>query len=300
MSKASTKTTESEYHAGSLRSLFLKEALLIVLLAIGAYLFLALQSYSPLDPGWSRTGDVNNIANDAGQTGAWIADVLFLLFGYLAYLFPLMMVYRALVIFRDRHQTGSFSWELFALRCLGFILTMIGATALAAMHFLAPLPESAGGLIGAGIVAVSLPAFDLIGSTLVFLSVLFIGITLATGLSWLSLVDNTGRLCLKFMGNMRDWLQHRKVVSREKQETRRAIEKRKQALDHFIEKDKKRKPIRIAPVREAPREPSKRVQKEKQGKLFEAASVGELPPISLLDEWVENLNAGYSTEALEA
>lgn len=283
-----------------MQGVLLKEGLLLVLLALAVYIFLALFSYSPTDPGWSRTGDPGNIANDVGASGAWIADVLLILFGYLAYLIPLMLSYRAFILFRERRRTDDFSWSMFALRSTGFLLTLVGATALASLHFSSALPESSGGILGSVVAGLSIPVLDLIGSTLVFLTLLFVGLTLATGLSWISVVDMTGKLCLSSWTRsvlaLQKWQEERK----EKQETQQVIRRRKQALDTFKEKEKSRKPIKIAPVKKPLPEPSKRVQKEKQGKLFSAGAVGELPPISLLDEWVESLNSGYSTEALEA
>lgn len=274
---------------------------MLLFLALGLYLFMAISTYSPMDPGWSRTGDPNNIANAVGRSGAWISDVLLLLFGYLSYFFPVFLAYRAMVIFRQRRDEGQWSWELFALRGTGVILTLIGAATLASIHFSTELSSSAGGLLGNAITNIALPSFDLAGTTLIFLTMLFIGITLATGLSWLAVVDGTGRLCILGYEYIGERLQHWKEARREKAETERIVRQRKESLDHFVEKEKKRKkPVEIKPVRKPPKEPSKRVQKEKQGKLFETASVGELPPISLLDEWEENPQVGYSKDALEA
>ena len=286
--------------ASNLKGLLIREGILIVLLAIGLYLFLALWTYSPDDPGWSHTGTGAGISNSVGRAGAWTADVLFLLFGYLAYLFPLILVWRAWLIFRDRKRDAPFSWEVLALRSLGFVLTMLGACTLASIHFLAELPETAGGIIGGIIATNALDAFELVGTSLIFLSVLFVGITLATGLSWLALIDGVGAIFLSTWDYLRDRWYQSKETRREKNEARKVIEKRKQALDQFVEKDKKRKPIQIAPVREAPKEPSKRVLREKQGKLFSAATVGDLPAISLLDEWDGKSDIGFSTDALEA
>ena len=301
MAKKKVKTPPAEEHAVSLKALFLKEGFMILFLAIGLYLFLAVSSYSPLDPGWSRTGDGTAIANTVGRTGAWISDVLLLLFGYLAYLFPLLLVYRAVILFRTRKEDSPWSWELFTLRGTGVILTLLGAATLATMHFATPLANSAGGILGNSIAGLALPSFGLTGATLIFLTMFILGITLATGLSWLALVDGTGRYCLLGYNQLIERWQQWQEARREKAETERFVRQRKESLDHFVEKEKKRKkPIEIAPVRKAPKEPSKRVQKEKQGKLFEAASVGELPPISLLDEWGNQPRVGYSTEALEA
>ncbi len=280
--------------------MLLKEGILLVMLALALYLLLALLTYSPLDPGWSRTASSDNIANAVGASGAWVADVLLILLGYLAYLLPLMLIYRAFILFRERKKTADFHWSMLALRGTGFILTLLGATALASLHFLSELPESAGGILGRAIALMALPVLDLIGASLVFLTLFCVGITLATGLSWIDLVDGTGKVCLGLW--QRATLSYRKWQDerQEQQQTRKAITQRKQALDTFKEKEKNRKPIKIAPVKKKTVEPSSRVQQEKQGKLFNTADVGELPPISLLDEWVESLNTGYSSDALEA
>ncbi len=283
-----------------MQAMLLKEGLLLVMLALALYLFLALSSYSPEDPGWSRTASSNNIANIVGASGAWVADVLLILLGYLAYLLPVMLVYRAFVLFRERKRNADFAWSMIMLRASGFILTLIGATALASMHFLAALPETAGGILGNAVANLALPVLDMIGATLVFLTLLCVGITLATGLSWIDVVDKTGKLCLGVWQRISEYLQKWREEQREKQQTRKVIDQRKQALDTYKEKEKTRKPIKIAPVQKPKPEPSKRVQKEKQGKLFSAGDIGELPPISLLDEWVENLEGGFSTDALEA
>jgi S-DNA-T family DNA segregation ATPase FtsK/SpoIIIE len=300
-SKKNTKRPSAEGHAVTLKALFLKEGMMILFLALGLYLYLAISSYSPVDPGWTRTGGSNNIANAVGRSGAWISDVLLLLFGYLAYLFPIFLAYRAVVIFRQRREHSEWSWELFVLRGTGVILTLIGAATLATIHFGTDLNNTAGGLLGNAITGIALPSFDLAGTTLIFLTMLILGITLATGVSWLSLVDRTGSGCIFIWEYIGERWQHWQEARREKAETERFVRERKESLDHFVEKEKKRKkPIAIASVRKPPKEPSKRVQKEKQGKLFETASVGELPPISLLDEWVENPNVGYSKKTLEA
>ena len=56
----------------------LREGVLIGLIALCAYLALALFSYSANDPGWSKTGAGGPIENSGGPAGAWLADVFFL------------------------------------------------------------------------------------------------------------------------------------------------------------------------------------------------------------------------------
>ena len=49
----------------------LREAALILALALAAYLLLSLITYEPTDPGWSTTGTDDLIANRGGIVGAW-------------------------------------------------------------------------------------------------------------------------------------------------------------------------------------------------------------------------------------
>jgi S-DNA-T family DNA segregation ATPase FtsK/SpoIIIE len=302
-SRERTGSAQQPEAAGQrLRKLLLVEGAMIVLLAVALYLLLALASYSPLDPGWSRTGTGAAINNSMGRSGAWFADVLYLLLGRLAWLLPLLLAWRAVHIFRERKLANPhFSWELLLLRGAGFVLMLMSACALASMHFASGLENSAGGLLGRGLAESTLPALDLAGSSLLYLTLLFLGLTLGLGISWLRVVDAVGYCCLQGWALLQERLRLWRQQQRAEQETRQMINQRKEALEQFIEKDRKRKPIEIAPVREVPKQPSKRVQKEKQRPLFEpSGDGGDLPPLSILNEWDRNKPFGYSTEALEA
>ena len=70
----------------------LREGALLAMIALCLYLCMALFTYQTSDPGWTRSGDVAQVGNAAGSMGAWIADVLLLVLGYLAYLFPLIVI----------------------------------------------------------------------------------------------------------------------------------------------------------------------------------------------------------------
>jgi len=80
--------------------LLLAEGALISLLVLCVILFLALLSYSPDDPGWSHTGNRDQVTNLIGPAGAWLADILFALFGIMAYLLPVLFGIRALQILK--------------------------------------------------------------------------------------------------------------------------------------------------------------------------------------------------------
>ncbi|PIE37671.1 MAG: cell division protein FtsK, partial [Gammaproteobacteria bacterium] len=128
----------------------LGEGAFIGISAVCLYLLLALATYSSQDPGWSATGSGNTVINGGGPAGAWLADVIFSLIGYSAYLFPVLLAYRAVIIFIERHRAQRFDWTLFAIRVLGMVLVILSATALCAMNDSGAslLPQGAGGILG--------------------------------------------------------------------------------------------------------------------------------------------------------
>ena len=73
----------------------LREAALFVLGALALYLLISLWTYHPADPSWSQSSVVKTIHNLGGKFGALMADLLFSMLGYLAYLFPLALAFAA-------------------------------------------------------------------------------------------------------------------------------------------------------------------------------------------------------------
>ena len=108
------------------------------------------------------------------EMGAWIADVLLLTLGYLAFLFPLIVAVKVYQMFRRRHQPMIWNGWLFSWRLIGFVLTLLAGTALAALHGTpgAHFPEGAGagGILGELLSGLSRPVLNLQGSTLLFLT----------------------------------------------------------------------------------------------------------------------------------
>jgi len=278
----------------------LREGTLFVLSALAAYLLLSLSSYHAQDPGWSHRGPAHAIQNYGGVVGAWFADVFLYLFGYLAYLFPLMVGFSGWLVFRGRSTpSGRIDLHVLAVRWAGFLLTVASGCGLATLHFgVAPgdLPLDAGGVFG-NLVGEQLAAlFSFMGATLFLLALFLTGVTLFTGLSWLSVMDWTGKMTLLGV----DWLIERFMQLRDSFDAYRARRQREEQVAEKQEKQKvlKRKPVRIEPVIKKV-ETSERVERERQVKLFDAPPNTELPPLSLLDE-AREYSEGYSESALEA
>jgi S-DNA-T family DNA segregation ATPase FtsK/SpoIIIE len=277
----------------------LREGTLFVLSAVAAYLLLSLMSYHTEDPGWSHRGPAHHIQNYGGMVGAWFADVFLYLFGYLAYLFPLMVGFSGWLVFQGRTPGGGVDVHVLSLRWAGFLLTVASGCGLATLHFaIAPgaLPLDAGGIFG-NLVGQNLAAlFSFLGATLFLLALFLSGVTLFTGLSWLNVMDWTGKLTLLALA----WLAGRFTSFRAWLETQRIRRQREGKIAEKKEKRKtfKRKPPRIEPVIKKV-EPSERVERERQVQLFDAPANTELPPLSLLSG-VHGRVEGYSESALEA
>ena len=156
MSKAATTPERSTTASAdeTVVSHRLTEGLLILFLFVCLYFLLAMLTYNTADPGWSYSSGEGIVSNAAGRTGAWLADVFFSLFGYMAYLFPLMLGLRAWQIFKDRRHGLALDWVILAIRFVGMALVIISGTGLSeihSIHDLSPLPQGDGGIIGAAI-----------------------------------------------------------------------------------------------------------------------------------------------------
>ena len=279
-----------------------REGTLIVCFLMALYLTIALLSYSPSDPGFTTTGSGEDVANAVGVYGAWMADALLHVFGYLAFGFPFLLAYKVYTSFREEKLSAEFSWAMFGFRALGYSLLILASCALATIHFEVPgdVPYIAGGVLGSVVVDLSLPLFASLGSTLLLFAIFLFGLTISASISWLNVIDKLGAWTLGTISLLTEkgqkWLEQRKQTLA----TKARLESRKKVLDIHIEKEKKRVPPTI---KEPPRKKavkSTRVEKERQGTLFEASSVKELPAISLLDAWQEIHESGFSKESLEA
>lgn len=294
------KTTAQEPAAPFSQQLgrMLREAALLVLMAVAGFLLLALVTYHPQDPGWSHAGPSVDVHNAGGLVGAYWADLSLYLFGYLGFLFPAMIALLATLIYRWQRREGRVNWKVIGVRLFGFILTLFAGAALARLHVepvAGTVPLSSGGVLGNLVGDQIQQAFSFTGATLLSLAVFLAGVTLFTGLSWIALMDQLGRFVLaqtKYVGVIQArWqdFQAARQARRERETARRDEQKRA----------RKRPKPDIAPVA-AEAKPSERTRAEQQIPLFETPPTpGALPPISLLDSPTAE-QPGYTPDALEA
>ncbi len=294
MAKAEAKRLDGGVHAANVAR-GLRESALWIFGALALILFAALVSYDRADPAFSSTGQPGPVTNLIGPFGAWLSDLFFVLFGAPAYLFPIMLGIAGYRLFQDRDSRAPMDRRSASFRGLGFFLALASSCALATLHFAgAGFPNTAGGIVGSLLGEGLAHSMSFLGATLLLLAVWLGSVSLATGISWLDVMDRIGAAVLRGVSLGRERLSERRDQNIGKEV--------KQAREVVVREEQKKVAERKPPKIEAPApkvEKSERVEKEKQVPLFERAGASALPALSLLDDPPPR-QGGYSAEALEA
>ena len=273
----------------------LRESAAIAIAVIALVVFAALATYSPQDPGFSFSSDTVDVHNRVGPVGAWFADVLFFLFGRPAFLFPVMLAAWCWYLFRNRKNDERTTRANTIVRAAGFAMVLVASCGLATLHWdPGSLRQTAGGVVGTLVGDGLAAGLHFLGATLLLLAAWMAGVSIAFGVSWLTVIDRIGAAFWQGVG----WVREKLATKREVAEGR----ERKQARAEVVKAEQKKSATRSPPRIEAappPVEKSERVEKERQVPLFEPVKAGELPPLSLLDDPPPR-EPTYSAEALEA
>ncbi len=269
----------------------LAESAFLGTLVLALYLLLALLTHDPGDPGWSRAAASDRVANLGGQFGAWISDLCLVLFGYMAYVAPLLIGLAGVRILRERAEPASLAeWGV---RTGGLLLIVLAGCILLDMQVRGAL-EDGGGVIGDWLAGPMTRSMGFTGAALINLTILLAGITLFTGLSWINVVDRTGRGALLFgnwlierAGKLRDWVAGRRARA-EREEVRKLDTIKRQSRPEV-----KIEP-RVEPTISRPVE-----ARQRQQPLFKHLSESGVPPLEMLDE-SRQAKAAFSEDALKA
>ncbi|HHJ38484.1 MAG: cell division protein FtsK [Methylothermaceae bacteria B42] len=278
----------------------LREVILVAFVALGVYLFLSLLSYDLEDPGWRHTGTGRPLANAGGTVGAWLADLTFTLFGVMAFLLPVMVIWHGFLVWRGMKENSRSRW-LLGLRWMGFIATVIAGTGLAYIHFprsTPDLPETTGGILGSELGEWLLGKFGVLGATLALLVILLAGLTFFTGISWLTVMEVTGKCTLK-LGAFFASLWEKKASNREVQATAPSV-----SVPAKPKKIKKREPKLNLEEQDSTPEANKKspvITKKAQASVQTQLPLAHdsLPPLDLLVAGEGHVDR-YSKEDLES
>ncbi|WP_020485425.1 DNA translocase FtsK [Methylomonas sp. MK1] len=176
-----------------------REIALLGFSSCALFFLIALVTFNSNDPGWSHSTSYQSISNACGLFGAWLADFVLSFLGLMAYLIPIMIFWYGYILFQGSRQTGG-QWAL-ASRSAGFLATTVSGSAILFLHlhFLrtkVDLPESPGGILGREIGDALVHLLGNSGSTLLLLAIFMTGVTLFTGLSWLTMMAFIGKCAM--------------------------------------------------------------------------------------------------------
>ncbi len=274
----------------------LREFWWFALLAVALLLLLVLFTYHKGDPGWSQSVRATSIHNSGGVIGAYLSDLLLYLFGVSAYWWVLFCAALVGWGFRRIEVIPETDRRSYVVVGIGFLVLLIASSGIEYLRLYtlkADLPLAPGGMIGsiAGGAASKMLGFT--GGTLVLLLVFAAGLSLFTGVSWLTIIEKIGAgIEAAFNSVVTRW--------QERQDRRvgeQAVIEREVVVEETRRKFEIHEPVRIEPPRvEIPKSP--RVEREKQAPLFENLPDSLLPPLHLLDEAERHLET-LSPETLE-
>ncbi|KAI3609173.1 DNA translocase FtsK [Cupriavidus necator H850] len=286
MARATTTTRTDPSALPSRIGKLLGEVRWFLLLAVTLGFLCVLASYSKTDPGWSHANQVADIHNLGGRVGAWVADVLFFIFGFSAYWLAVLLVRRCWRGWRTLtaelperadhglHRQGvTVSW-------IGFGLTLFSSMGLEAIRMYplrAALPRAPGGVLGDLLGGWLQVALGFTGATLLLLLLLAIGLSLFFHFSWLTVAEHVGgfveTLFLGFKAR-RESKQDRIIGEAAKTERKETVEVQRVRIEEAA-------PVQIVRPQAVPKH--ERVEREKQQPLFADIQDSDLPPLSLLD-----------------
>ncbi|HJW51958.1 MAG TPA: DNA translocase FtsK 4TM domain-containing protein [Burkholderiaceae bacterium] len=264
-------------------------------------LLAVLVSYSRDDPGFTHAAATATLHNAGGRVGAWVADIILLLFGLSAYLVAGAMLTTVARGFRRLHRRAvgadPLADDLPAwAHGVGFLLLIVAATGLEALRLYslkAALPGAPGGILGGAVAAALKAAIGFTGASVVFLVGIAIGLSLFLDFSWLAVAERVGTF---FEGFSRR-AERRREEAEDRAIGEAASKVREAALDKERERIVEAPPVHIErPATHV--KPSERKQKEKQVPLFAEMADSRLPALDLLDEAPPAVET-VSTETLE-
>jgi S-DNA-T family DNA segregation ATPase FtsK/SpoIIIE len=296
VAKLSTDPASTDAKLDPVFARALREAAFWLLAALALVLLIALSSYDANDQSFSYTGEPGQVGNLIGPLGARVADLLLMLFGWPAGLFPLAIAFSAWMGLKRAPDEPGHGRSTIALRVTGLVVVLATSCGLATLHYIgAGLPAGAGGvlgkLVGKGLENVA----ALLGATLILLSLWFAGVQAYTGVSWWRVMDFIGHWVLAGAS----WARNRMAASRDQAAGRESREAREAVVREVQKKAATRTPPRIEAAAPPVPQRSLRAEREKQVPLFAKPAARDLPELKLLDDPPPREKT-YSPEALDA
>lgn len=284
----------------------ISEGSFILVMTVALFVLLSLSTYRINDPGlFHASASSADVANGGGQVGAYVADVLYLCFGYMAYLLPVYFAYIAWVILKDHRALRVVNKFMLLLRGAGLLFLLCGGCGLLAFGLhgqVLSILYMPGGVLGQSIAGFLYHALNLQGATLLLFAMLLVGVTWLTGLSWISSTEVIGYyIMMAVHAVVRSLLVSSRWVKSAWMYFK-AREKKPAAMSNRyvpgLPKNKKDQPVSL-PSLMVEEKPSP-VKKIKEVLIPKVQVTGSLPSLSLLDKGQPGKPmGGYTHQELE-
>ena len=171
----------------------------ILSIAVAFVLLLVLFGYHNTDPGWSTSGEVEvqETRHFLGMLGAYIADLLFSLLGYAAYLLPIGVA----TIGWQSVCRAQIDAELMIWKCFALIISIVSLCGILSLHCdvkINSLAVTGGGVVGLKISIELLKMWPVQLVMSIYTLLFLIGITLLAELNWAKFLDTVGQWGINF------------------------------------------------------------------------------------------------------
>lgn len=286
-----------------------RECAVVLLGAIALYFLIVLASYNAGDPGFNFLQPDTPILNKGGRVGAFLADLLLTLVGYIAYSVPFILCMQIYRIIRPPEE--ELNVAILLMRMVGGGLLLAANTTLFSILVPAftPLPASSGGVLGETIALKSVGMLSASGAALMWGALLLIGMTLMFDISWAKVFSRMA----SFLVPIFPWLGHhlssttKGGIARMRGE-RPAVDDAPAELLSVPQLAAMTQPeqpaesragaIITAPAMKSAEKPKQRPKRRKK-KIFSKMGRTDLPSIDLLDAPDDQGPQGYSEEDLK-
>ena len=266
------------------------EIVLVLTLLVLAFWLLALWSYAPQDAAWSTSGlgTQESAANWGGRLGAWVADASYFLLGYSIWWLVAAAVGAWVGSLRRWMRGGEIRanpGRRSAVFWCGLVVLVLASVALewSRLYRFEPLlPGHSGGVLGYVVGPLVVKWLGFMGSGLVGVVLIVLGIGWVFGFSWGWLAQRVGAAVEWVLR----WLQTHRERARDEAAGRRAARERQEVVlgEHAEQEPATAQPaVQIMEPPNPEHAPSTRVAKERQRPLFSELPDSPLPQIDLLD-----------------
>lgn len=165
----------------------------LIISIIAFYVILTLISFNPLDDNLLHVNNYHFIYNLGGIFGAWLSNVMFFIFGKIAYIITPIILLFYWNIHTQQNKGGNLNYFIISGELIGIIMFLCSSATLADLYLDDFYFFSSGGILGNLLTHLVLSWLNIINATILSLFLWGLGITLFTKFSWLMLTEKIGK-----------------------------------------------------------------------------------------------------------